>query len=72
MEEKLTPVSLRVDLDEMPREQAELVAGLLVTALCDRVGFSMDKVPKVYPKRYGRGWLVYVDGEMDSPSVKQE
>ncbi|MCU0465830.1 MAG: hypothetical protein MUF38_14840 [Anaerolineae bacterium] len=65
--DKPTPVSLRVDLDDMPREQAELVAGLLMAALCERVGFSMDRVPKVYPKRYGRGWLVYVDGEMAMP-----
>lgn len=67
MDEKPTLLSLRVDLEDMPREQAELVTGMLVAALCDRLGFSMDKLPKVYPKRYGRGWLVYVDGEMAMP-----
>ena len=62
-------IALRLEFDDISRDEADLLATRLLAALTNEaVGLGLDTVPDIYPKRKGSpGWLLYVRGDIDAP-----
>lgn len=66
MGKKTVRVGIRVEIDA-ERSDADELNTRIMAALTKKCGLALDSLPRLFPKRDGRGYMVYVRGEVEMP-----